>query len=48
MSGKPRAIYVDNGAEFHSEELRRGCDQHGITLEYRPMGMPHSVGSSNG
>jgi len=30
MSGKPRELYVDNAAEFKSEALRRGCDQHGI------------------
>nr|WP_322768358.1 hypothetical protein [Frankia sp. Cr1] len=30
MSGKPAEIYVDNAAEFRSEALRRGCDQHGV------------------
>src|SRR5262249_44574576 len=30
MHGKPLRIYVDNGAEFHSEGLRRGCEIHGI------------------
>ena len=44
MSGKPREIFVDNAAEFRSEALRRGCDQHGIRLEYRPRGMPHFGG----
>jgi len=44
MSGKPREIYVDNAAEFKSEALRRGCDQHGIKLSYRPEGMPHFGG----
>ena len=29
MSGKPRELYVDNAAEFKSEALRRGCEQHG-------------------
>ena len=24
------------------EALRRGCDQHGIKLSYRPPGLPHS------
>lgn len=42
--GKPEQIYVDNGAEFHSEALRRGCDQHGIKLGYRPGGQPHYGG----
>jgi putative transposase len=44
MSGKPRELYLDNASEFHSEALRRGCDQHGIKLEYRPKGMPHFGG----
>ncbi|MFC0429910.1 Mu transposase C-terminal domain-containing protein [Kutzneria buriramensis] len=44
MSGKPGQLYVDNAAEFHSEALRRGCDQHGITLAYRPPGQPHFGG----
>ncbi len=44
MSGKPRELYVDNAAEFKSEALRRGCDQHGIGLRYRPPGQPHFGG----
>lgn len=44
MSGKPRSLYLDNAAEFHSEALRRGCEQHGIQLAYRPPGRPHYGG----
>lgn len=44
MSGKPRELYVDNAAEFTSEALRRGCDEHGIRLRYRPPGQPHFGG----
>lgn len=44
MSGKPQMLYVDNAAEFKSEALVRGCAQHGITLEYRPVGRPHYGG----
>ena len=44
MSGKPRELYVDNAAEFKSEALRRGCEQHGIGLRYRPPGLPHFGG----
>ncbi|MGW3782636.1 integrase catalytic domain-containing protein [Streptomyces sp. NPDC005091] len=44
MSGKPRELYLDNAAEFKSEALRRGCDQHGIKLRYRPPGRPHFGG----
>ena len=41
MSGKPILLYLDNAAEFKSEALRRGCEQHGIRLDYRPLGQPH-------
>jgi putative transposase len=44
MSGKPRELFVDNGAEFHSEALQRGCEEHGIELSYRPLGEPHYGG----
>lgn len=44
MSGKPRLLYLDNAAEFKSEALRRGCEQHGVTLDYRPPGRPHYGG----
>jgi transposase InsO family protein len=43
--GKPDCIHVDNAAEFHSEALRRGCEQHGIQINYRPMGHPHYGGA---
>ena len=35
---------MDNAAEFKSEALRRGCEQHGIRLRYRPPGQPHFGG----
>src|SRR5690349_13113185 len=44
MVGTPRGLFVDNAAEFHSEALRRGCEQHGIGLSYRPGGRPHYGG----
>jgi putative transposase len=44
MSGKPLALYLDNASEFKSEALRRGCEQHGINLNYRPLGRPHYGG----
>lgn len=44
MSGKPRTLYLDNAQEFKSEALRRGCEQHGIGLDYRPPGRPHYGG----
>lgn len=42
--GKPEKIYVDNAKEFHSEALRRGCEAHGIELDYRPIGKAHYGG----
>lgn len=44
MSGKPRLLYLDNAAEFKGQALRRGCEQHGIELSYRPPGLPHFGG----
>ena len=44
MHGKPGTICSDNGPEFKSEALRRGCEQHGIILQYRPKGQPHFGG----
>ncbi|MFQ6331496.1 Mu transposase C-terminal domain-containing protein (plasmid) [Nocardia sp. CWNU-33] len=44
MSGKPLELYVDNASEFKSEALRRGCEQHGIRIDYRLPGQPHFGG----
>jgi putative transposase len=44
IAGKPQRLYVDNAREFHSEALRKGCEQHGITLTYRPVARPHFGG----
>jgi putative transposase len=44
MSGKPRDLYLDSAAEFKSEALRRGCEQHGVKLGHRPPGEPHYGG----
>lgn len=44
MAGKPGELFLDNAAEFKSEALRRGCQEHGITLDYRPVGRPHYGG----
>ena len=43
--GKPDCMHLDNAAEFHSEALRRGCDQHGIDIVYRPIERPHYGGT---
>ena len=44
MNGKPHLIYTDNAKEFKSEALKRGCEQHKIDLDYRPVGQPHFGG----
>lgn len=45
MHGLPREIVVDNGKDFQSEAFRRGCDEYGIQLSYRPVGSPHYGGT---
>jgi putative transposase len=42
--GMPDTIHVDNGKEFHSEALTRGCAQYGIKLDYRPVRVPRYGG----
>lgn len=44
MHGKPNLIYLDNAPEFHSDALKRGCEQHGIKRGYRPGHQPHFGG----
>ena len=44
MYGKPETILVDNGKDFRGEALQRGCEQHGITLTWRPVATPHYGG----
>jgi putative transposase len=41
--GVPELVHVDNGKEFHSLALTRGCERHGISLQYRPPGRPGSA-----
>ena len=42
--GKPRRLGVDNAPEFHSAAFERGCEQHGIEIEWRPPGLKHYGG----
>jgi len=44
VDGRPGRLFLDNGPEFHSTALTRGCEQHGIALEYRPVATPHFGG----
>src|SRR5690606_39226612 len=41
MYGKPQRILVDNGKDFRAEALKRGCEEHGIELTWRPVRTPH-------
>lgn len=43
-AGMPETIHVDNAKEFRSKALRRGAEEHGISLQYRPIGAPHYGG----
>jgi putative transposase len=42
--GKPEKLYVDNAKEFYSQALIKGCEVHGIKIEYRPLGKTHYGG----
>lgn len=42
--GLPEAVHVDNGREFHSRAFERGCQQHGIRIDYRPPATPRFGG----
>jgi putative transposase len=44
MHGLPDILHLDNGSEFHSEALRRGCERYGIRLAYRPKGKTYTGG----
>jgi len=38
--GLPQAIHLDNATEFHAAALVRGCEEHGIVINYRPVATP--------
>ncbi|WP_245519358.1 Mu transposase C-terminal domain-containing protein [Neorhizobium sp. JUb45] len=40
IAGKPLLISVDNAKEFHSDAFERGCAQHDIAIDWRPVGQP--------
>lgn len=42
--GLPESIHVDNAKEFRSKAMKRGAEEHGISLQYRPIGAPHYGG----
>lgn len=45
MFGKMDVLHVDNGPDFKSEALKRGCDEHNIVLEHRPVKHPKYGGT---
>jgi putative transposase len=44
MCGLPSVLRADNGKDFRSDALRRGCREHGIELDFRPIATPHFGG----
>lgn len=42
--GLPETVHVDNAKEFRSKAMKRGAEEHGISLQYRPIGAPHYGG----
>lgn len=42
--GLPKIIHVDNGPEFHSKAFLRGCEEHGVEVDWRPPGTPRYGG----
>ena len=42
--GIPKAIYVDNGAEFQAHAFERACLEYQIELSHRPPGTPRYGG----
>jgi len=44
MYGLPERILVDNGKDLRSFALQRGCEEHGIQIDWRPVRTPHYGG----
>ena len=44
IHGLFQRLHLDNAKEFRSEALRRGCEQYGIEICYRPVRTPHYGG----
>jgi len=44
VRGIPECLHLDNGKDFRSEALKRGCEQYGIAIDYRPVRTPHYGG----
>jgi putative transposase len=44
VAGLPDTLHVDNGADFRSLAFKRGCQDAGIAIEWRPPGEPRFGG----
>ena len=44
VRGIPERLHLDNAKEFRSDALKRGCEQYGIAIDYRPVRTPHYGG----
>jgi putative transposase len=44
LCGLMDVLRADNGRDFRSEPLRRGCREHNIKLDFRPIAAPHFGG----
>ncbi|ANN61889.1 transposase (plasmid) [Mesorhizobium loti NZP2037] len=44
VAGLPDTLHVDNGPDFRSMAFKRGCQDAGIAIEWRPPGEPHFGG----
>jgi putative transposase len=44
VAGIPDLLHVDNGPDFDSDALARGCEEYGIDLKQRPVRRPHYGG----
>ena len=44
MHGQLTHLHLDSAKEFRSEALRRGCEQYGIAIDYRPVRTPQYGG----
>jgi putative transposase len=44
VAGLPDTVHVDNGADFRSRAFKRGCQDAGIAIEWRPPGEPRFGG----
>ncbi|RWI30858.1 MAG: transposase [Mesorhizobium sp.] len=44
VAGLPDTLHVDNGPDFRSRAFKRGCQDAGVAIEWRPPGEPHFGG----